>query len=153
MSLKNSSTNLAQAQMKALTKKNFHPSPHPLPNGGGSTSPNTRTIWQPKEWKRKKSFPESTSAPHNKQPSQELSLCPDHQILNLPLHLLFSEPPRTHHCNKNIDHLQSFTKAGKTLRRTQPYSQLIGMKMNSKKRNSDLKPVITARLKTLNRKF
>ena len=66
MPQKNSSTNPAQAQTKALTKRNFH-----LPKTEDEAPPqNTRNIRQPKKLKKKNS-PESTSAPHNKQPRQE----------------------------------------------------------------------------------
>ena len=38
------------------------------------------------------------------------------------LHLSFNGLPPTHHPKKNIDHLQSYTEAGMTLRRSQTYS-------------------------------
>ena len=68
---------------------------------------------------------------------------------DLQFHLSFNGPPPTHHPKKNAGHLQSCTKAGMILRRSQMYSHRNGSKLNSKKRNLYSKPTVTARLKTL----
>ena len=81
-------------------------------------------------------------------PDRSVSLRFDQQTQSLQLHLAFRGLP-THHPKKNVDHLQSFTEAGMILRRSQTYSHRNGSETNSKKRNLDLKPTITARLKTL----
>ena len=162
MSLKNP----AQAQTtKALTKRNFN-----LPKRRTKTLDKLKIDQTTEKTKKKKNSPESTSAPQNKQPRQEQIGTPrppnlkpsiSSGLQRTPTNPSFQEKRRPSvttefqwtdpnpHPKKNVDHLQSFTEAGLILRRSQMYSHQNGSKTNSKKRNLNLKPTITARLKTL----
>ena len=123
-----------------------------------------------KNGKRKKNSPESTSAPHNKQPRQERLATPrppnpkpstSSGILRTTPNTSSQEQRRPSissefqwtapntYPKKNAGHLQSYTEAGMILRRSQTYSHQNGSKINSKKRNLDSKPTARARLKIL----
>ena len=163
MSLKNSSTNPAQAQMtKARTKRNFK-----LPKRRTKSLHKHKIDQTTETTKKERKILQNLLQPlKTNNPDRSVSLCLDHQTQSLQLHPLFSGLPLTkknvdlqhlnfsglpltHHPKKNVDHPQSFTEAEMTLRRSQSYSHLNGSKKNSKKRNLGLKPTITARLKTL----
>ena len=163
MSLKNP----AQAQTtKVLTKRNFN-----LPKRRTKPFHKLKIDQTTEEMKKRRKILQNLLQPlKTNNPDRSVSLRLDHQTqslqfhlafrglplthhpkknVDLQLHLSFNGLPPTHHPKKNVDHLQSFTEAGMIVRRSQTYYHRNGSKTNSKKRNLDLKPTITEKLKTL----
>ena len=156
MPQKNSSTNPAQAQTKALTKRNFH-----LPKLRTKLLHKTQEISDNRKNLKKRKILQNLLQPLiTNNPDRSVSLRLNHQTLSLQLHLTFRGRPLTHYPKKNVDlqlhlsfngqplthhpkkivdNLQSYTEAGKTLRRSQTYSHRNGSKVNTKKDKFGLK--------------